>query len=66
MPYIFVRRYLRDSKKERRYLIDWLQMFGLLGDFGGVCSVCVEGSVRLVEDKCYSKDGVVWRCSNKK
>lgn len=52
--------------KNRRYLIDWLQRFGLLGDFGGVCSVCVEGSVRLVEDKSYSKDGVVWRCSNRK
>jgi len=33
-----------------------------------VCSVCVEVSVRLVEDKRYSisKDSVVWHCSNRK
>jgi len=40
--------------------------FGLLGDFSGVWSVCVEGSVRLVEDKSYTKDGLVWCCSNRK
>jgi len=38
----------------------------LLGDFSGVSSVCVEGSVRLVEDNSYSKNGLMWRCSNRK
>jgi len=63
MPYVYDDIY--EICKNRRYLIDWLQRFGLLGDVVGVCSVCVEGSVRLVEDKSYRNDGVVWRCSNR-
>lgn len=51
--------------KNRRFLIDWLQIKGLLGNFNGLCDHCSEGSLHLVEDKSYSKDGVVWRCTNR-
>jgi hypothetical protein len=31
--------------RNKRDLIDWLQKEGLLGDFSGVCQVCLEGHV---------------------
>ena len=55
---------MRFVKTENISLTGFRGLFS--GDFGGVCGVCVKGSVRLVEDKSYSKDGVVWRCSNRK
>ena len=64
MPFVYDDIY--EICKERRFLIDWLQGRGLLGDFSGICECCFEGKVKLVEDKYYSKDGVVWRCTNRK
>ena len=64
MPFVYDDIY--EICKERRFLIDWLQGRGLLGDFSGICECCFEGKVKLVEDKSYSKDGVVWRCTNRK
>jgi hypothetical protein len=49
-----------------RFLIDWFQGKGLLGNFNRICDTCRKGSFRLVEDRSYSKDGVVWRCTNRK
>lgn len=37
-----------------------------MGNFNGLCDHCSEGSLHLVEDKSYSKDGVVWRYTNRK
>ena len=45
-------------------LISWLQEKELLGDFRGICEKCLKGKVYLRNDKSYSKDQVVWRCSN--
>ena len=45
-------------------LISWLQEKEVLGDFGGICEKCLKGKVYLRIDKSYSKDQVVWRCSN--
>ena len=63
MPFVYDDLY--EICRERRFLIDWLQNSGLLGNFSGKCDSCNDGTVRLVEDKSYSKDGVVWRCSNR-
>jgi len=46
-------------------LIFWLRNLNLLGDFGGLCCKCASGKVSLVQDKSYSKDQCVWRCSNR-
>ena len=43
----------------------WLQEREVLGDFGGICSVCLKGCVNLRVDKSFSKDGLSWRCSDK-
>ena len=64
MPFVYDDIY--EICKERRFLIDWLQGRGLLGDLSGICECCFEGKGKLVEDKSYSKDGVVWRCTNRK
>lgn len=64
MPFVYDDIY--EFCKNRRFLIDWLQTKGLLGNFNGLCDHCSEGSLHLVEDKSYSKDGVVWRCTNRK
>lgn len=50
--------------RNQQGLISWLQQKEILGDFGGVCSACFTGNVYLRADKSYSKDQVVWRCSN--
>ena len=42
----------------------WLEDSELLGDYGGPCRRCIKGSVTLKIDKSYSKDGVVWKCTN--
>ena len=52
MPFVYDDIY--EICKERRFLIDWLQGRGLLGDFSGICECCFEGKVKLVEDKSYS------------
>lgn len=64
MPFVYDDIY--EFYKNRRFLIDWLQTKGLLGNFNGLCDHCSEGSLHLVEYKSYSKDGVVWRCTNRK
>lgn len=51
---------------DQRRLIEWLSEEGLLGDFSGGCELCCEGVKRFVKDSSYSKDGVVWRCTNRK
>ena len=51
--------------RDKGNLITWCRTEGLLGDFGGLCSFCLEGTVYLRTDKSYSKDECVWRCSNK-
>lgn len=63
MPYVYDDLY--EICRERRFLIDWLQELGLLGNFSGICDSCNVGTVKLVEDKSYSKDGIVWRCSSR-
>lgn len=50
---------------DKRNLISWLQEKELLGDFGGLCDKCFNGKVFLRTDKSYSKDQVVWKCSNR-
>jgi transposase-like protein len=64
MPFVYDDIY--EICKNRRFLIDWLQGKVLLGNFNSICDICGEGSFRLVEDSSYSKDGVVWRCTNRK
>lgn len=51
---------------DKRNLISWLQEKEILGDFGGLCDKCFKGKVNLRSDKSYSKDNLVWRCSNSK
>lgn len=63
MPFVYDDLY--DICREKRFLIDWLQELGLLGNFSGICDFCNVGTVKLVEDKSYSKDGIVWRCSSR-
>lgn len=63
MPFVYDDLY--EICRERRFLIDWLQELGLLGNFSGICDSCNVGTVKLVEDKSYSKDGIVWRCSSR-
>ena len=52
--------------KKDDFLIDWLQGRGLYGDYFWIYECCFEGKVKIVEDKSYSKDSVVWRCTNRK
>lgn len=64
MPFVYDDIY--EICKNRRFLIDWLQTKGLLGNFNGLCDHCSEGSLHLVDDKSYSKDNVVCCCTNRK
>jgi len=56
---------LYEISKDFNSLRVWLQEREVLGDFGGVCTVCFKGCVNLRLDKSFSKDGLSWRCSNK-
>lgn len=48
-------------------VINWLISIGLLINLSGcVCKSCVFVHFGLRKDTCYSSDGYVWRCSNKK
>ena len=55
---------IADICRNREKLIDWLREQELLGDFSGICNTCFKGNVYLRSDKSYSKDQIVWRCSN--
>lgn len=44
--------------RERRFLIDWLHELGLLENLKSICDSCNVGTLKLVEDKSYSKDGI--------
>ena len=47
-------------------LIFWLREKELLGNFSGPCTKCLYGHFTLRQDKSYSIDGVLWRCSHSK
>ncbi|XP_067659400.1 uncharacterized protein [Haliotis asinina] len=51
--------------RDERKLMDWLEAFGLIGDFSGKCVKCESGSMGKRKDSSRS-EGYVWRCSNKK
>ncbi len=47
-------------------LHNWCREKGLIGEFSGECDKCHHGNLNLRKDKSYSKDGVCYRCTNKK
>ena len=64
MPFVYDD--LAEICRNNNTLISWLQEKELLGDFGGPCLRCLKGHFTMRKDSSYSKDGVVWRCSNSK
>jgi len=51
--------------KDRDSIYCYLRQKKLLGDFSGPCDSCDCGRITLKKDKSYSKDKLVWRCTNK-
>ena len=62
MPFVYDD--LAEICRDKENLIFWLREKGLLGDFSGPCLKCCKGHFTFRKNKSYSKDGVLWRCSN--
>ena len=49
---------------DRISLILWLRERNLMHNYCGICEFCNRGDVRVVIDRTYSKDEMVFRCNN--
>uniref|UniRef100_A0A1X7UMI0 Uncharacterized protein n=1 Tax=Amphimedon queenslandica TaxID=400682 RepID=A0A1X7UMI0_AMPQE len=55
-------------RKSKEYVLKWFRREGIIGDVQDYdCPSCgCSGNMRLMKDSSYSKDTMVWKCSNRK
>ena len=54
-------------RKSKEDILRWLRRELIIRDFTDQdCPMCTEGRMRLVRDASYSKDEMVWKCTNRK